>query len=292
MRAATIEATVSIKNVLFPTDFSRESTLALPYALAIARSHRSKLYMVNIQREPPGLPASVRRGLEALQPRHEDHVKQAMALLQAGAQDVPCEMFLRKGDIWTELSDIIALKKIDLIVTGTHGRRGISKFLEGSVAEDIFRRAACPVLTVGPLVSGEPGSIADLHEILFVTDFSQESLAALPYAILLAQQDGARLYLLHVSPGPLEHSSESLAKRMLLGLVPHISALSCEPKAFVQYGTPAQGILEFADEFAVDLVVLGVERPPRYFDPGRNPRQTTAYAVASQSICPVLTVRA
>lgn len=292
MKTASIETSVSIRNILFPTDFSRESMLALPYALAIARSHGSKLYTVHIGREPLGVPASVRQGLQALQPDRGDHVKEAMALLQARTRDVPCEMLFRKGDIWTELSDIIALKKIDMVVTGTHGRKGISKLLDGSVAETIFRHAACPVLTVGPAVSGEPGSIVDLHEVLFATDFSKESMASLPYAILLAQQDGARLYLLHVAQDPLDRSSEDLLKIRLRDLVPQAAMLSCEPKAFVQYGTPAQGILDFADEFAVDLVVLGVRRPPRHLGAGRNLRLATAYTVATQAICPLLTVRA
>jgi nucleotide-binding universal stress UspA family protein len=283
---------VSFRNILFPTDFSRESMLALPYALAIARSYGSKLFAVHINREPLGAPASVRKGLQALQSERSGRNKEAIALLQARTQGVPSEMLFRRGDIWAELSDIIALKKIDLVVTGTHGRRGVSKLLEASVAETIFRHAACPVLTVGPAVSGEPGSIVDLHEILFATDFSKESLAALPYATLLAQQDGARLYLLHVAEEPLNRVSEDLLKARLRDLAPKASLLSCEPKVFVQYGTPAERILDLSEELAVDLVVMGVRRPPRYPMAGRTLRLHTAYAVACRAISPLLTIRA
>ena len=124
-------------------------------------------------------------------------------------------------------------------MTGTHGRSGIGKLLLGSVAETIFRHAGCPVLTVGPAVSGEPRSIVELHEILFATDFSESSLAALPYAISLAQQDRARLYLLHV----LQQStaaSELFWVSRLRDLVPPTIELGCAPKSFIQYGSPTR----------------------------------------------------
>jgi nucleotide-binding universal stress UspA family protein len=291
MKMFSVETAVAIRNILFPTDFSRESMSALPYALAMARKYGSKLYPVHISAEPPGAPASVREGIDALRAWPQDKTEQGIALLQAQLPHIPYEMIFRTGDIWAELSEIISAKQIDLIVTGTHGRSGIGKLLAGSVAETIFRHAACPVLTVGPAVSGEPGSIADLHEILFATDFSESSLVALPYAISLAQQDQARLYLLHVAQ-PSATAPEVPLESRLRNLVPPTIELACEPKVFVQYGLPAQEILEFADELAVDLIVLGVRHPPFYLEATRHLRLATTYTVASQAVCPLLTVRA
>jgi len=178
---------------------------------------------------------------------------------------------------------------IDLIVIGTHGRTGAGKLLMGSVAEAIFRQAPCPVLTVGPEVSGEPASVADLHEILVPVDFSPESLAALPYAISLARHDDARLYLLHVA-GRYQRG-ETLLDTQLRNLIPRDARLFCEPKVFVESGAPAERILELAEELGTDLIVLGVKRTPSIFEATRHLPQATAYKVVSEASCPVLTVR-
>jgi nucleotide-binding universal stress UspA family protein len=291
MKTFSLETAISVRNILFPTDFSHESMLALPYALVMARQYGSKLYPVHISPEPLGAPASVREGMAALGASHRDETEQGVALLEVQLPHIPYEMIFKKGDIWVELSEIINAKQIDLIVTGTHGRSRIGKMLAGSVAETIFRHAPCPVLTVGPAASGEPESIVDLHEILFATDFSESSLIALPHAISMAQQNGARLYLLHVVQESAPESEMALKSR-LRNLVPPTIELGCEAKAFIEYGPPAQKILELANELAVDLIVLGVRQPPTYLEVTRHLRLETAYAVASQAVCPLLTVRA
>jgi nucleotide-binding universal stress UspA family protein len=89
-----------------------------------------------------------------------------------------------------------------MLVLGTHGRSGVGKLLIGSVAEEVFRRAACPVLSIGPKVSQQPAGEIQFHNILFATDFSENSLAALPYAISLAEEDQAQLTLLYVIGQP------------------------------------------------------------------------------------------
>ena len=101
---------------------------------------------------------------------------------------------------------------IDLIVLGSHGKHGLKKLVLGSAAEQIFRHADCPVLTVGPkVVAPGPGEVAFKH-ILFATDFSAGSLRALPYALSLAEENQARLALLHVTPlVPEQHRARAIA---------------------------------------------------------------------------------
>lgn len=140
-----------------------------------------------------------------------------------------------------------------------------------------------------PAVSGEPSSIADLHEILFPTDFSAESLAALPYAISLAEADKARLYLLHVGGKP--ECAEAILETKLRNLVPSDATLFCAPKVFIEFGYPADKILALIEELGMDLVVLGVKRRPSFFEPSAHLPQATAYKLVSQATCPVLTVR-
>jgi len=96
---------------------------------------------------------------------------------------IPHNLLVKKGNAWSVVSQVLTQRKIDLVVTGTHGRTGLEMFWIGSFAEAIFRRARCPVLTVGPLNRPpEPG--ATLKSVLFATDFSDESEAAEPMPLL------------------------------------------------------------------------------------------------------------
>lgn len=278
-------AQVSVKRILYATDFSGPSAAALPYALSMAGKYGAKLFAVHVVSPlplPAGFPTHTWQAIVAQAVRE---AQASMARLEPRWKNVPHETRVCRGDVWTELSAIVQDENIDVIVLGTHGRTGVSKVLLGSVAEKIFRHAQCPVLIVGPNVSGEPESVVDLHTILYPTDFSPESRAALPYAVSLARENQARLYLLHVTPPDADFDEVSLATQ-LRDLVPAETCLACEPKAFVQAGVPAQKILELAEELALDLIVLGPKR--RSGLPGT---MATAYQVATRAICPVLTVR-
>lgn len=281
---------ITFDNILFATDFSKESNGALPYALSIAHKYGSRIFAAHVLAPPPlgNFPTIEVQALaaQALREAHE-YVKALAPRLEG----VPHEALLKKGEIWDELSAIANEKNIDLIVLGTHGRSGVSKFLIGSVAERIFRQSKCPVLTVGPNVSGEPGCIADIHTILCPVDFTAESLAAFPYAISLAQENQARLYLMNVTPSPVYDFEKASLITHLKALVPGDAKLWCEPKAFVESGDPADRILEQAEELGVDLIVLGI-RPVSTLAGTRTHLGTaTAYKIVSRAICPVLSVR-
>ena len=278
-------AHVSVKRILYATDFSGPSAAALLYALSMARKYGAKLFVVHVVSLSPLPAAFPTHSWQAIVAQGIREAQASMARLEPQWKNVAHETRVCCGDVWTELSAIVRDENIDVIVLGTHGRTGVSKALLGSVAEKIFRHAQCPVLTVGPNVSGEPESVVDLHTILYPTDFSPESRAALPYAVSLARENQARLYLLHVTPPDADFDEVSLATR-LRDLVPPETRLACEPKAFVQAGAPAQKILELAEELALDLIVLGPKR--RSGLPGT---MATAYQVATRAICPVLTVR-
>lgn len=289
--AKSTEPKISLKNVLFATDFSKASGSALKYAIPIARKFNGMIHAVHVTPEPMGLPTSALQGLQAMGIQRNTGAHDSMQRLKKELSGIRSETLNPTGDIWNEISRIIEQKKIDLLVTGTHGRSGIGKLLMGSVAEKIFREARCPVLTVGPVASGEPDSIVDLHQILFPTDLSASSLAALPYAISLAQQSNARLYMLYVVENPSRAFDEQLLKDKMYGLLPRESVFSSLPKTFVAYGPPADKILDVAEELAVDLIVLSVKHTPLHFEASAHLPLATAYKVVRQATCPVLTVR-
>jgi len=290
MATMTMSKVITFSNILFATDFSRQSSVALPYAVSIAHKYGSKIYAAHVLAPPPlGNFPTIEVQALAAQSLREAH--DCINEVDRGIGALPHETVLRKGDIWDELSAIKKDKNIDLIVLGTHGRAGVSKLLMGSVAERIFRQSTCPVLTVGPNVSGEPGSVADIHTILCPIDFSPESLAAFPYAVSLAQENQARLYLMNVVPDSVSKYEEVSLLASLRALVPQDAKLWCEPKAIVESGDAGDRILDQAEELGVDLIVLGI-RPVSTFAGTRTHLGTaTAYKVVSRAICPVLSVR-
>jgi nucleotide-binding universal stress UspA family protein len=267
------------------------SNLALPYAISIAGKYGSKIFAAHVVDHPLPIITSQLDTAQIPPTQAEQEAEVGLASLETRWFGIPHEILLRKGDIWTELSEIINTKGIGLIVIGTHGRTGNKKLLMGSIAEKIYRQALCPVLTVGPAVSGGSDSIVDLRQILCPTDFSAESLAALPYAISLARENKAHLHLLHIAIGFPEPEQAAIVKSKIRKLVPSNANLFAEPKVLVEYGAPAQRILELAEEFGTDLIVLGVKRIPTHFEQSKQYRMATAYKVVSQAICPVLTVR-
>src|SRR5262249_37138071 len=139
------------------------------------------------------------------------------------------------------------------IVVGTNGRQGIGKFLLGSAAEEIVRRANCPVLTVGPECPAAPQGEAAFRKVLYATDFGDSAPAAAAYAVALAQEHQAHLTLLHVITQPKAgdlvrpYDLEAAALERLRGFVRPDAELWCEPKAIVAHGDPAERILTIAE---------------------------------------------
>jgi len=276
---------VSTKRVLFATDFSDPSAAALPYALSLAGKPGGKLTVVHVVPTgpvPPGFPA---REWLAASAQGIREARASMARVEQRLQGVEHEVLVRSGDVSGELAAIVQTDLIDLMVVGTHGRSGFGKAVFGSVAEKLFRHARCPVLTIGPRVSAEPRWANELHAILFPTDFSQETKAALRYALSLAREHRARLYLLHVTKQSSKWDREFL-EQQLREVIPEEAGLACEPKPLVETGSPAKVILDVAKELAVDLIVVG----PKHHS-GMPGTMATAYRVVTQAPCPVLTVR-
>jgi nucleotide-binding universal stress UspA family protein len=261
----------------------------LPYALSIARKYGSKVYLVHIIALSPFSGPGPTSALRAIEAQAIREAKEAVIELSPVFGTIPNEVIIRKGNVWKEMCDIVEQKRIDLIVTGTHGRSGVSKVVMGSVAEKIFRHAACPVLTVGPRIHGDSDRFNDLHSILVPIDFSPESIAAVSWAVSLAQSNHSRLYLLHVTPG--EEEPESSLKMALHNLVPTAEEIGCAPKVFVERGLPSQKILDLAEELAADLIVLGVKRPALIEGTSTHQTMATASKVIGAAGCPVITVR-
>ena len=209
-----------------------------------------------------------------------------------GLAQIPHELLFQHGEISSKLLATADSCKIDLIVIGTHGWRGIKKLLKGSTAEEIACLASRPVLTVGPKVSER----TDFKLILYATDLLPPARHALPYAVSMARTYGADLLILHVNdwnsgepPSEAESRTSALVEEYLASCAD--SATAKKPQVVVDFGPRADLILEHAATRKVDLIVMGLHSRDgiRARIAAHLPGSTT-YEVVSQGTCPVLTV--
>jgi len=287
---------IELKNILFATDFSPAAEAALPYAIGLAKQYGAKLHGLHV-RFPATYPIVGPEALPVVLEAAEEQARFEAKQLHEMLGSVPHAVTVTEGDLWPVLEETVRKDKIDLIVMGTHGRTGMRRAFLGSAAEETFRKAACPVLTVGPFVSANTERRLAMKHILFATDFSDESLAALPYAVSLAQEHQSNLTLLNVAGkaavGELVHAeqyAESTLRR-LQALIPAEATLWCEPNCRVEHGHEAEKIMEVATAIGADLIVLGVRGPQGVLGATTHLMGSVAHHVVTNAECPVLTVR-
>jgi nucleotide-binding universal stress UspA family protein len=147
---------LTIRTVLHPTDFYTHSDYAFRLACSLARDHRARLVFLHVATPPPVVtPTGIIT--EAKFDAYKEQLGTALRQLQAPDPKLPVEHRLAVGDPATEILQAAKDVQADLIVMGTHGRAGASRVLMGSVAEQVLRRASCPVLTVKAPVCGAHG---------------------------------------------------------------------------------------------------------------------------------------
>ncbi len=295
----TIKCTrIALKNILFLTDFSEPSEAALPFATAIAREFGAMIHVLHVLIPAPYTymtPDTAAITIKA----QEESAQVEMQRVDSQFAGLPHEVaVVRSAGIWSALQKAISDCNADMIVLGTHGRTGVQKVLLGSAAEEIFRRARVPVLTIGPSVRKNIRNGAHFNRVLFATDFTSESLAAAPYAVSFAEENQARLVLLNVIPHPRSEANppsigHSVADVMhqLYGLVSKDAELWCRPEAVVEYGDAAERILEATIERGADLIVMGVRNAAGRLTVATHFERSVAHKIVAHATCPVLTVR-
>ncbi len=290
---------IALKNILFATDFSTCSNAALPYALSVARQYDATLHAAHVMPTKAEMLLVSPEGWPTAAEEEEKRITTYVERLETKLRGIPHDVLTPRGNVAGALAQIIAEREIDLLVLGTHGRSGVRKLFLGSIAEEIFRRATCPVLSVGPHVSCEENGEVQFQHILFATDFSEESKAALPYAVSLAEEDQAQLILLHVVEQPAAgiadlEAVEATLMRSLQKLVPPEAEPRCHAESLLEFGRqfapPAERILEVAKDRAAGLIVLGV-RPVRGKLGLVTHLASTTAQILTRAACPVLTVR-
>lgn len=295
---------IHINRILFPTDLSDTSSVALGHALMLADRFQAALTMLHA--------ASTRANPQAAQfpevyPVSDEFEAQLEAQLAAitgaaPAQKLRLERVVQQNN--NPVAEICAYAEtanVDLVIMGTHGRTGLSHWLAGSVTEEVVRHASCPVMAVR--ASKQNAEVTPYFDILVPVDFSLHAQKALRYGVTLAHLFEANLHLLHVVDQPLYPTYYGLGEDLLLNSHPEVPRRSHEElrrlmtsfaapaikcQTHVREGRAYSEIVRFIGDHECDLVVMGTHGLSglEHFLLGGTTEKVMRHAA-----CPVLAVK-
>ena len=264
---------ITIQRILCPVDLSTNSSEALLYAVALARTYDAKLFLCHCvessSRSEAPLSDAAREKINKVFTNaivehlgHDDLAKIKWEGLIIEESDNPAEGITREA----------AERRVDLIAIRSRRRPHAAAIL-GSTAEAVCRIAPCPVLVTHPRERewvGRTTGELDLRRVLVAYDFSDGSERALSSALSLTQEYRAELHLLHVllkptqggpeigwTPLQAENAYHQAARRLQRAVTGAVQPW-CKVTQ-VRWGKPYQEILAYAKEQEIDLVCMGAE---------------------------------
>ncbi|ACO33235.1 MULTISPECIES: universal stress protein [Acidobacterium] len=280
-----------VHHILAATDFSSQATLALRYAIRLARVFSATLHILycvpqdasfsNTVAVPQDLQEMLlERGRQQL----HDHLMQLGSL-----QRVQHEEVVAAGSPVDWIAATARDVHADLIVMGSHGRGGLGKVMLGSVAEKTVRHIGCPVLVVGPQCTSR---YRPLRQVVLAVEKPMHALRATQYACSITREFGATLAIAQVlaeydESGPMEHVEEQRAREELKLLVPGDPELAAHVDLRVLRGDAAEELLHLAKVRDAGLVIVAPRTRAAFAD--RTPWSTLADIIRWAS-CPVLAV--
>jgi nucleotide-binding universal stress UspA family protein len=289
---------VDIRTILFLTDFSEPTDLAIPYLSSLARRFDAQVLAMHVLTGVPPAGSRSEDGAAYLD-RAEEAAALSMERLDSELTGVAHEtLIVREPSVWPAARKLIYQRNVDLIVIGSQRHPLASRAPQESVSDEIFRHADVPVLVVGPEVRSSPHQAGKFHRILYATDFSSQAQAAGPFAFSLAEEDESRLMLLNVIAERTEAASHPDAIQPLWNALHRLhetmapgAKFWCRPEASVRFGDPLAEIVGAASDFRADLIVIGVHAPCSRACGGTRCSRVTAREIVERARCPVLSVR-
>ena len=278
--------------IVLATDFSPASSAALSTAGRVARTFKAKVLVVHVFQYVAHHQYQVPVGWMIESIRRD--VRQRMNETTKVLADIGVETegrMIEDGFPSLEILNILQTCKNPLLVMGTHAIGGMDRFVLGSTAEEVLRQASCPVITVGPHVRSGEGADPCFHKVLYATDFSEASLAAVPFAAALQKSSSASLRVLHVSADEDFHGSSEDQSfdpvRKALGSHGAGSAEFAAEYVTLHGKDISQAITNEAERYPADLLVLGVRRASAY---ASHLAPKIAFQVIAAAPCAVLTI--
>lgn len=252
-------------------DFSESSKEAFRLACSLAVENKTRVFVVHVAEPNWVAEEPVYSGQQTIPFTVAERDVKSFAAIEhrmretyAPSRPVEIQYVMKEGKPAEEILRAAAEYGCDLIVMGTHGRKGVTKLLYGSVAESVLRGARCTVLVRSAL--GRPSLSEQIGVVLCPTDFSEASEHALRVARLLARDHGARLVVMNVAPidinvaevlslptdpTPYQSALDELRRRL------DGSDLKFPVETRFAFGTPAFETVRESEEVDCDLIVMG-----------------------------------
>ncbi len=242
------------RTILLPTDMSAASSAALTYARLLQDTFNAKTHVLHSQyfEMPPYFSSSqldlLMRELESARKAATEYLRREIE--PALGPDV--HVIIREKPPVAAILESAHDLDVDLIVMGTHGRRGAERLWLGSVAERVLRESRHPVLAVRENRQAQP-----FQHLLCPINPGEAASAAVEYAARIALSSHARLSVLHAAEQGEPPMECPLVDEKVRGL--------CQVEETVLSGDAAQIILETVDSLKPDLIVMGTDRKPSIF---------------------------
>jgi nucleotide-binding universal stress UspA family protein len=280
---------VTFERILVPTDFSEISQRALGYAKVIAKQWNSELLLVHVNSPIDFITPPEAAWIDAseVQSVQEEQLEQSGAALRS--EGFRAQAISITGPLYDELLSTVKQYKVELIVLGTHGKKGLERLLLGSDAEEVLRHAGCPVLTVGPAVPNLQDKTWPIREVICATTLEPRSAEVVAYAHKLAAMYEAELVLFHVkSSSEQEQDVDWMSFEEALH---HYIPADLGQRSWLQTrlasASPGTSILDLAKQRSSDLIVMGAHPASSV---ATHLARGTAANVLAEAPCPVMTI--
>ncbi len=255
------------KRILCPMDFSELSDLALKYAVMGAREFDAELVLLHAhffelpKYFVPENAETIIASLDRAKADIRDSLKQyAVKILGSMADDLKVDFRVMDQHPTQTIMSSIKEENCDLIVMGTHGLRGVKRFLMGSITESIVRESPIPVFTIRQKVHDfievrNPDAIPDIKRVLCPWNLSSASRPALDAAVSLADRFKARLSVLYIPEGDEDANVDEI-KDQIGAEAGDIKNYPCPVEVIVRQGNRAEEIVKQAQEYQEDIIVM------------------------------------
>jgi nucleotide-binding universal stress UspA family protein len=292
LRPDKINEFVAPARIAVATDLT-DSDYLLPYATAQARASRASLILVHavLPHESSPMEGGAAAYYDPLRMDRDARLMLEGLARSVRDQGIDCSTAVRHGFVPDVISEVVRNAGAGRLILGTHGRRGLKKFVLGSVARQLLEVIEVPVCTVGP--RAHKGTMTELETILHPVSLGGTHEASAALALGLGRQFGAQVVLLHVVP-PAPASAQdpgrgiAAATEQLNRLIPTDARPWTRAEVRSAHGTMVAEILAAAEETRTGLIVLGVHAPAHSWLPGTEP---AAYKILVSAPCPVLSLR-
>lgn len=294
MEAPEKETALTFGRILFASDLSESSQAPFLVALRVCMAFEAALSILHVLEYPEAIASESKSYISELA-FHRDDAKISLERLRATAkeQGVTCETTMATGIPSLTILEALSHGKYDLVVLGTSNPHGFERLVFGSTAEAVLRGSSCPVLTVGPQVTGEAMRDEHRNPVVFATDLHRTTTPAIRYAQVFCKATQSPLHCLHILPKTLESvSPNQIVPQIMTEALRHLATENDStdvPTIYkIAYGNDiAKTISEYARQHRAWLIVLGIQRAPVL---ASHIPAHIAYRIISDSPCSVVTI--